>query len=296
MDDIVWFDKIDKDDVKTVGGKGANLGELTRINAPVPPGFIVTAQAYFASISKSGALDRIRGILYDLDPQNPIQLETKALQCQAEILKIGLDSKLENNLNRHYRQLSGKNDTFVAVRSSATAEDLPEASFAGQQSTYLNVRGEKRLKDALISVWASLFEARAIFYRAVKNYDHFKVGIAVPVQKMIQSEISGVMFTVDPVTGDKKKIIIEAIFGLGELIVSGQETPDHYEVAKSNMKIISKSIAKQHKQLVGTANGNRLLTVSKKYQREQKLTDTFIIELAKIGLLIENHYFFSQHI
>lgn len=296
MGDIVWFREVAKDDVNLVGGKGANLGELTKIGAPVPDGFIVTSQAYLKSIKDSGALDRIRGILYDLDIENPTQLATKANLCQAEIKKIDLESSLEKNLYANYHKLSGKTDAYVAVRSSATAEDLPEASFAGQQSTYLNVKGQKKLKEALLSAWASLFEARAIFYRATKNFDHFKVGIAVPVQKMIQSEVSGVMFTIDPVTSDRGRIIIEAIFGLGELIVGGQETPDHYEISKDRMEITAKNTATQKKQLVRSNNGNIAISVSKRYQNEQKLDDNFIIELAKIGKIIEKHYFFPQDI
>lgn len=296
MGDIVWFREVAKDDVNLVGGKGANLGELTKIGAPVPDGFIVTSQAYLKSIKDSGALDRIRGILYDLDIENPTQLATKANLCQAQIKKVDLESSLEKNLYASYHKLSGKTDAYVAVRSSATAEDLPEASFAGQQSTYLNVKGQKNLKEALLLAWASLFEARAIFYRATKNFDHLKVGIAVPVQKMIQSEVSGIMFTVDPVTNDRRKVVIEAIFGLGELIVGGREIPDHYEVSKDKMEIIAKNISVQNKQLVRNRGGNKLLNVSKRYQAEQKLDDPFIVELAKAGHAIEKHYLIPQDI
>lgn len=296
MQDIVWFSKVDKGDVAIVGGKGANLGELAKIGAPVPDGFIVTAQAYFNVIKSSGVLSRIRGILYDLNVENPTQLETKAKACQDLIKKIQLSSEFEKELFSHYKKLSGKSSKFVAVRSSATAEDLPQASFAGQQSTYLNVKGESQLKEALLSAWASLFEARAIFYRATKNYDHFEVGIAVPVQIMVESEVSGVMFTIDPIIHDRKKIIIEAIFGLGELIVGGQETPDHYEVSKESFEIMSKTISAQKKQLTGSPKGNKLLNVSQKYSKAQKLADNYITQLAKIGTLIEKHYFFPQDI
>ena len=296
MQDIVWFSQVDRNDVNFVGGKGANLGELSKIKAPVPYGFIVTAKAYFDAINKSGALSRMRGILYDLDVENPLQLETKAKACQGEIKKIKLDNDFEKDLEKHYQELTKRASPYVAVRSSATAEDLPEASFAGQQSTYLNVKGKKALKEALLSAWASLFEARAIFYRATKNYDHFKVGIAIPIQTMIQSEVSGVMFTIDPITHNKQKITIEAIFGLGELIVSGQETPDHYEVSKKDFKIIGKSTSTQKNQLVGSPKGNRLIKLSKEYASIQKLKDEDIIELAKIGERIEKHYFFPQDI
>lgn len=294
MQDIVWFSQVDKNDVAYVGGKGANLGEMHKIKAPIPDGFIVTSQAYFKNVEKTGTLDRIRGILYNIDVENPTLLEDRARACQAEIKKIDIDPELEADLYKFYHQLSGKQNAYVAVRSSATAEDLPDASFAGQQSTYLNVRGEDDLKDALLNCWASLFEARAIYYRVQKNFDHFKVGIAVPVQKMVNSQTSGIMFTIDPVTNNKNTIIIEAIFGLGELIVGGRETPDHYEVSKKDFTITKKTIVAQDKQMVRSPQGNKLLTVSPAYKKEQKLDDKFITELAKIGHNIEKHYFFPQ--
>src|SRR3989344_2129014 len=293
---IVWFSQVDKDDVDLVGGKGANLGELAKINAPIPEGFIVTSEAYFQNLKKSGATDRIRGILYDLDVEDPVQLERKAKACQEEIKKINLDKQLEKNIYEFYKKLSGTKDIPVAVRSSATAEDLPQASFAGQQSTYLNVVGKKKLKEAILNAWASLFEARAIFYRHYQKFDHLKVGIALPIQKMVQSETSGVMFTLDPITNDKKKIIIEAIFGLGELIVGGRETPDHYEISKKDFEILDKKIAAQNKQLVYQKTKNKEVEVAKSHKRDQKLEDRLIIELAKIGAKIEKHYFFPQDI
>ena len=278
------------------GGKGANLGELIKLKVPIPNGFIVTTQAYFENLKNSGVLDRIKGILYDLDAENPAALQVKAERCQKEIREINLDRNLEKSLYSFYEKLSPTKDTFVAVRSSATAEDLPEASFAGQQSTFLNVKGKKELKKALLNAWASLFEARAIFYREHQNYDHFKVKIAVPIQLMIHSETSGVMFTIDPVTNNKNKIIIEAIYGLGELIVGGRETPDHYEIDKKSFEIISKNMASQNKQLISAKSGNKLIVVAKAYKKEQKLDDEFIIKLAKIGASIEKHYFFPQDI
>lgn len=296
MEDIVWFKDVGKEDVSLVGGKGANLGELSKFDIPVPPGFIVTAQAYFQNLILSGAQDRIHGILYGLDVNNPLQLEQKSIECQKVIKNIKLDQKLETNLYKFYKQLCGSHDEFVAVRSSATAEDLPQASFAGQQSTFLNIKGNKQLKEALLSAWASLFEARAIFYREEQKFDNFKVGIAIPVQKMVESETSGIMFTLDPLTNDKSKIIIEAVFGLGELIVGGQTTPDHYEVDKKTFEIISKKISVQEKQLVNTKNGNKLVPVAKSFQKSQKLSDEKIIELAKLGHKIEKHYFFPQDI
>ena len=294
MQDLVWFTDVDKDDGALVGGKGANLGELAKIKVSIPDGFIVTSGAYFDNLVQSGALDRIKGVLYDLNVDDPVLLDSKATACQEEIKKIRLDKDFEKKIYKYYDELSKKRNVRVAVRSSATAEDLPEASFAGQQSTFLNVLGHDELKAAILGAWASLFEARAIFYRVQKNFDHFKVGIAVPVQKMVQSEVSGVMFTIDPVTNDKKKVIIEAIFGLGELIVGGQVTPDHYEVEKEGFKIIAKNIVSQESFLTLTGRGNKIIPVSQTHRKDQKLSDEKIVELAKIGVQIEKHYFFPQ--
>lgn len=296
MEDVVWFKDVDKNDVRFVGGKGANLGELLKTDAPVPNGFIITATAYERAVKISGALDRIKGILFNLNVDDPLQLEEKARSCQSEILKIELDNNLTKTIKIYYQALSDQKNPYVAVRSSATAEDLPEASFAGQQATFLNVRGEEEVTGAILKCWASLFEPRAIFYRQEKNFDHFKVGIAVPVQLMVNSEVSGVMFTVDPVSGDKNTIVIEAIYGLGELIVGGQVTPDHYEVLKQKYQLKSKSIANQTEQLLRNKGKGKITYVSRAYQKKQKLPDVKIIELARLGGVIERHYFFPQDI
>lgn len=281
MEDVVWFEKVDKNDVKYVGGKGANLGELYKAKIPVPSGFIVTAQAYFDNVQQTGVIDRIKGLLFNLDIENPVSLQEKAEACQREIKEMLLNEKLAKKIDKFYKELSGGKYVYVAVRSSATAEDLPEASFAGQQATFLNILGKKALRQAILDAWASLFEARAIFYRVQKNFDHFKVGIAIPVQIMVQSEVSGVMFTVDPVTNDKDTIIIEAIYGLGEFIVGGMVSPDHYEVNAKDFTIRKKDIIIQDKQLVRSKNGNKTLAVSKPHGKLQKLSDEKIVELAK---------------
>lgn len=293
-EDVVWFSEVDRNDVKYVGGKGANLGELYKAKIPVPNGFIVTAQAYQQNVKETGAIDRIKGLLFSLDIENPVSLQEKAEACQKEIKEMLLNEKLAKKIDRFYKELSGGKDVYVAVRSSATAEDLPEASFAGQQATFLNILGKKALRKAILDAWASLFEARAIFYRVQKNFDHFKVGIAIPVQIMVQSEVSGIMFTQDPVTNDKDTMIIEAIYGLGEFIVGGLVTPDHYEVKSKDLTISKKEIVVQDKQLVRAKNGNQTLAVSKPYGKLQKLSDEKIVELAKIGKKVEKHYFFPQ--
>ena len=250
--DVVWFHEVSKGDIDTVGGKGANLGEMTRARIPVPPGFIVTANAYFDFLEKSKTMDKIRGLLKPLDANDSKQLQQIAAEVRQVILDAPMPSELADKIKRAYVEMGGG---LVAVRSSATAEDLPEASFAGQQSTFLNIEGEDAVVSAVQECWASLFEARAIFYREQQGFDHFKVGIAVPVQRMVQSEASGVMFTLEPVSSDTSKIAIEAVLGLGEMIVSGDVTPDTYIVDKDGMKISKKEIAAQEWKLIRSDSG-----------------------------------------
>jgi len=184
----------------------------------------------------------------------------------------------------------------VAVRSSATAEDLPEASFAGQQESYLNVLGDANVILKIRECYQSLFGARAIFYRSEQKFDHFKVGIAVPVQEMVQSEVSGVMFTVDPISKDKDRLVIEAGWGLGDYIVQGVITPDHYEVSKSTLQILSKNLSVQSIKEVRSPDGVTKETVDQQLQSAQKLPDDRVLELAKIGIAIQNHYLAPQDI
>ncbi len=295
---IVWFNEVTKDDVDIVGGKGANLGEMTLAGIPVPPGFIVTAEAYYDFIRKTKIGDRIRTLLGPLDPGDSKQLQKVSAKVKKLILSAAMPEDTADMIMRSYGEL-GRGP--VAVRSSATAEDLPEASFAGQQSTFLNIEGGQAVVTAVQECWASLFEPRAIYYRAQQGFDHFKVGIAVPVQKMIASETSGVMFTVEPVTSDAGKIIIEAIYGLGEGLVSGEVTPDLYIVNKEGLTIISKMISRQEQQLVrnsagGSEEANHWQPVTVSLRGKQKLSNDDIIKLAKVGELIEKHYQFPQDI
>ena len=234
---IVWFEEVNKADVAVVGGKGANLGEMTNAGIPVPPGFVVTATAYFGFLAETQIADHIRELLHGLNVDDSKQLQRVAGRVQQVIL----DSKLPDHLATEIKQAYAKlGRGLVAVRSSATAEDLPEASFAGQQATFLNVEGDDEVVRAVQRCWASLFNARAIFYREENHFDHLHVGIAVPVQRMVQSEQSGVMFTIEPSSNDRKTIVVEAIKGLGEAIVSGDVTPDHYAVNKETLAIARK--------------------------------------------------------
>lgn len=295
---VLWFGEVGKEDTALVGGKGANLGEMTRAGLAVPPGFIVTAGAYKSFVQVNKLQDRIRAILKVTDVNRPEQLQEASEKIKKLILEGKIPKPIVVEILKAYGDLCGVGGepVLVAVRSSATAEDLPEASFAGQQVTFLNVYGDHEVVKKVQGCWASLFEPRAIFYREQKNFNHFKVFIAVPVQKMIQSEVSGVMFTMDPTTNDKKTLIIEAVWGLGEMIVQGTVTPDHYEVDRNSLEITKKEVAKQVVQLVKSGSGNKELAVPRARQEKQKLTAGQIKELAQIGKRIQQHYFFPQDV
>ncbi|TSC93735.1 MAG: pyruvate, water dikinase [Candidatus Berkelbacteria bacterium Athens1014_28] len=291
---ILWFKDVGKDDIACVGGKGANLGELVRAGFPVPNGFIVTADAYFYFLLKSGIGPAISKVLKNFDPEDSKKLNSLSKIIKKQILAAKIPKEIEDQVLASYKELG---DVLVAVRSSATAEDLPEASFAGQQATYLNISGGKEVVEALKKCYASLFEARAIYYRATNKYDQMKVGLAVPIQMMVQSEKSGVMFTVDPVSGDTEKLIIDAGYGLGEAVVSGSITPDRYIIEKSSLKIVAKEINEQEWKIVkSNSGGDRHVSVPQADRKDQKLSDAEIIDLAKIGTKIEQHYNSPQDI
>lgn len=295
---VVWFNEVTRKDIPVVGGKGANLGEMTNAGIPVPPGFIVTAGAYFDFIEQSGIRGKIKALLDPVDVHDSKQLQNAAEEVQKLVANAAMPPEIASEIEQAYVKM-GKG--FVAVRSSATAEDLPEASFAGQQATFLNVEGEKEVVRAVQDCWASLFGARAIFYREEQGFEHFKVGIAVPVQRMVQSEAAGVMFTVDPMTSDKEKITIESVLGLGEMIVSGDVTPDHYIVGKKDMKILAKEIKSQEWKLVrDTAaksdDPNIKINLTPEEQAAQKITDEDIVDLAEMGKRLEDHYSFPQDV
>ena len=295
---IVWFNEVTKKDISVVGGKGANLGEMTNADIPVPPGFIVTSGTYFDFLRQAKLTDKIRRLLEPMDVNDSKRLQQVAAQVMQLISDAAMPPEIAKEIEQAYIKM-GRG--LVAVRSSATAEDLPDASFAGQQRTFLNIEGEKEVVTAVQECWASLFEARAIFYRVEQNYDHFEVGIAVPVQRMVQSEAAGVMFTLEPETSDRSKIAIDAILGLGEMIVSGDVTPDEYIVDKDKLRITSKKIKRQEWKLIRNEGGNGeeanvKAALTAEEQAQQKINDDDIIALAKIGKQLEDHYQFPQDI
>ena len=315
---IVWFEEVGKNDVGLVGGKGANLGEMVNASLPIPYGFIITAQAYFDFVKQAGIQNKIMSLLEKLNYENSHELEQASKLIGEIIIASELPKDLVKEIINFYDNLEIKENKYfknnqsilkagfskikslyrtplVAVRSSATAEDLPTASFAGQQDTYLNVKGEAYLLKKVKECYASLFTQRAIYYRHEQKFDHSKVGLAVVVQKMIESEKSGVAFSIDPVTNNKNKIVIEAIFGLGEYIVQGRVTPDHYEVDKRSLVIIKKEIGKQDVKFVKSNISNKEVKLGKSGSIV-KLTDQEILKVALLVRDIENHYYFPQDI
>ena len=316
---IVWFEEVTKSDVGLVGGKGANLGEMTNARLPVPYGFVVTSNAYFTFIKEAHLQEKIKQLLTNINYENSNELNQASVHIQNLILNADMPEKIGKEIISFYQDLTLKEEKYfshnvsiidqarhqlkglyrpplVAVRSSATAEDLPQASFAGQQETYLNIKGEAHLLKKVKECWASLFNARAIYYRYNQGFDHFKVGLAAVVQRMVQSEKSGIAFSIDPVTNDKSKIVIEAIFGLGEYIVQGKVTPDHYEVDKRSFVILKKEAKSQNLKFVKSNVENKEVRLSKTEGSLIKLTDEEIVKVALIVKDIETHYFFPQDI
>ncbi len=310
---IAWFKELSKDDVAVAGGKGANLGEMYNAGFPIPPGFVVTAQAYRDFIEKTGIKEEIKEILSNLDVDDVKSLQKAARDIQAIITAEEMPEEIKREIIAAYKSLylptydlgehnylisAMREEPFVAVRSSATAEDLPQASFAGQQATFLNVKGANNVVEAVKKCWASLFTARAIFYREKNNFDHFKVLIAVIVQKMVNADKSGVAFSVDPITEDPNLIVIEAGFGLGEAIVSGQVTPDHYVVDKRDWSIKEKKVEYKKLMIVRDpiTGKNKKVMLDESKAKEQVLTDEEIVELAKMVKKIEDHYAYPQDI
>jgi len=294
---ILWFNEVGKEDVALVGGKGANLGEMATAKFPVPQGFIVASKAYFDFLEENKLKSKIDRELRKIDINDPVTINEVSQRIKALILGGRISPLLVKEIIQNYLKLGGLvSHALVAVRSSATAEDLPTASFAGQQVTFLNIKGEANVVKKVQECWASLFEPRAIFYREEKGFGHFKVGIAVPVQEMIPAEISGVMFTIDPVSHEKNRLIIEAVYGLGEYLVQGTVTPDIYVVDKNELAILSKGVEKQTIQLVKVGSLTKKTAVPRRLRLRRKLTDSQIKVLAQIGKKIHSHYFYPQDI
>jgi phosphoenolpyruvate synthase/pyruvate phosphate dikinase len=283
------FKKINKNDINIAGGKGASLGEMTKIGIPVPAGFVVLSFAFERFLEETDLNIEIDSILHSVNHKKIHTIENASEKITALILKAKIPQDISKEIKKYFKKLNSK---YVAVRSSATSEDALDAAWAGQLESYLNTT-EKNLLENIKKCWASLFTPRAIFYRLEKGLHNKKISVAVVVQKMIQSEKSGIAFSVHPVTQDKNQLIIEAGFGLGEAIVSGEITPDSYVAEKQPRRIIDKNIQTQIKGLYKVENGgNEWKGIPESIGSKQVLSDKEILKLSEIILKIENHYGF----
>ncbi|KYK25084.1 phosphoenolpyruvate synthase [Euryarchaeota archaeon SM23-78] len=306
---ILWFDQIGIEDAILVGGKNSSLGEmysnLVSRGVNIPNGFAVTAKAYFYLLEKAGIKDEIKRLLDGLDTRNIPDLQTRGHMIRELIKKAHIPNHLQREIVENYRNLCSvyspeKSDVDVAVRSSATAEDLPDASFAGQQETYLNIKGETQLLDACKKCFASLFTNRAISYREDKGFDHFKIGLSIGVQKMVRSDkaSSGVMFSIGTESGFKDIVIINGSYGLGENIVQGVVNPDEFIVFKPTLKqgfrsIIGKKLGSKEIKMVYDTHGNKStknIPVQTEDRNRFVLSDDEILTLAKWACVVEEYY------
>lgn len=295
---IRWFKDLTINDVPLVGGKNASLGEmyknLTSKGVKVPNGFAVTAKAYQYLLEKSGVEDEIKRILKDLNTHDIKNLQDRGRKVRRAILNAKVPEDLKKEIFQAYKKLGGS----VAVRSSATAEDLPDASFAGQQETYLNIKGEEELLEACKKCFASLFTNRAISYREDKGFGHFKVYLSIGIQKMVKSTASGVMFSIDTETGFKDAVLINSAYGLGENVVQGSVNPDEFYVFKPTLKkgynsIISKKVGEKAIKMIYCEDGNHTtknVNVPNEEREKYSLKDEDILLLAKWACVIEDHY------
>ena len=299
---VYFFNELSIKDVPLVGGKNASLGEmyshLTKKGVKIPNGFATTAEAYNYFLDSTGLKKKIQEILRGLDTKNVKDLMKRGNAIRKLIVSTEMPKDFQTAIVKAYRELSVgyKNKNIdVAVRSSATAEDLPDASFAGQQETFLNISGEKDLLLAVRKCIASLFTNRAISYRVDKKFDHFSIALSVGVQKMVRSDLgaSGIMFTIDTESGFKNAVLINSIFGLGENIVQGHVNPDEFYVFKPTKAIISKTLARKNIKMVYNLKGKnpvKNVAVSPADQLKPSLADKQVVQLAKWGMLIEEHY------
>ncbi len=290
MSRIMSIKDLGVNDIPIAGGKAANLGELTSAGFEVPPGFVLTTESYDYFLESNGLGNLLATVMENLDVSSDAKVQEASANIRTafEVGKIPQD--LEEQIIAEYEKLGRGSYPLVAVRSSATAEDLPTASFAGQQDTYLNVSNPQSLLESVKKCWSSLFTPRAIAYRVQKGFDHSVVKLAVVVQRMISSDRSGIMFTIDP-NSELPHIIIEAGYGLGEALVGGKVTPDTYSVDKFHRKILNKRISTQTWMLVRGESGECIrMDVPVEMTKAQKITDEQIHELAEVGNQIEMHY------
>ena len=293
---VLWFDELHRQDVNLVGGKSSSLGEMTSsMDVPVPYGFATTAHAYRYFMEATGLNDQVNALLDQLtDYENADELHATCTKIRDLITSAQMPDDLANDIKQAYLDLAkrmGQDDPFVAIRSSATAEDLPNASFAGQQESYLNIHGADDVVDRVQQCYASLFTDRATYYRHKQHFPYEKVALSAAVQMMVFSKASGIMFSVDVTNGDDSKIVIDVIYGLGEYIVLGKVTPDHFVVDKQSMKIVTKNITTKPVELVRLPDGGtKEQPVPADKADQPVLTDDQVLELAGYVKEIEQHY------
>ncbi len=288
MEQIRWFDELKVADVAAAGGKGANLGELTAAGFPVPPGFVITASAYVEAIERSGARGTLRTLLGALDVDDTASVARTGGACRDAIAAIKPRAELANAIVTAYRRLG--DDIPVAVRSSGTSEDTGATSFAGMNATFTNVIGAEQVLERVVDCWASLYGDRSIVYRSTEQAAE-EPTIAVIVQRMVPSDRSGVLFTVDPASGDRTHLVVEAVFGQGEAIVSGRVEPDTYVVDREGPAITSVRIGTKALEITRDESGHdREVALPADRARQRVLSDSEVLELARLGLSVEAHY------
>lgn len=284
-----WFRELGQGDTAIAGGKGANLGELARASLPVPPGFVVTANAYLAALDEAGIRDLIIDRVQKSDPSDTEALEALSKELAALVRRESLPLPVRDEVFKMYEELGDGNPIFVAVRSSATSEDTAGASFAGMNRTFTNVAGDADLVRSIVGCWASLFGPRSLSYRITKGFTE-EPAIAVVVQKMVDADRAGVGFTADPTTGDRSRIVIEAALGLGEVVVSGQVEPDTYVVSKSDLSVVSERVGHQTHQLMRGARGEERVVLRTEQADSRKLTTEQVDAVAALAAKVEAHY------
>ena len=285
---IIPFQQLNKNNIFSAGGKGANLGELTAAGFPIPPGFVLTTAAYDAFVNENKLQQKI--VQLAATAVDPRTCEDAANGIHTLFLAGKMPQAIQADLLSAYTELTKDGEIPVAVRSSATAEDLPGASFAGQQDSYLNIQEAHGLLEAVETCWASLWTARAIAYRLRQGIDPASVSLAVVVQQLVPADASGILFTANPVDGERDQIVINAAWGLGEAVVSGQVTPDTVTIDKTNQQILARETSRKTTMTVRTAQGTKDRPVPQAQQNQQVLADDIALELAQIGTQIETHY------
>ena len=290
MNYTIPFTQLKKNDIAAAGGKGANLGEMTTAGFPIPAGFVLTTKAYDAFVQAHGLQHKIVNLAQTVSADDPQPSESASQKIHALFMEGMIADNLAAEITTAYGQLTQTSGTAVAVRSSATAEDLPTASFAGQQDTYLNIQGEDALLDAVKKCWASLWTARAISYRQRQGIAPSSVSLAVVVQQLVPADSAGILFTANPMNGARDQIVINATWGLGEAIVGGLVTPDTVTVDKSTYEILSRETTMKTTMTVRTENGTEDQAVPVDKQNEQVLDEETAVSLAKLGAQIESHY------